>query len=444
MRFRLAGIPVSVQPGFFVTAVILGAQALQYPALLVAWVAIVFVSVLLHELGHAFAFRGLGHASAISLYFFGGHTTARTATRLRPWQDVMVSVAGPASGFALGGLVHLLSGTPAWPEGRFAAQVTDALIWVNLGWGVLNLLPILPMDGGRVLAALLRMHDPDTAERRAHALSAAFAILGLAIALRLGQSWPALLCAMFAFGSIQGFRQAPRGGPEAGLRKELDRGFALLQGGDPAGALGVAESVAGRAREADVRMDAARLEAWGRLAVGQGEAALGRIEATPGLAERDALLLGQALRAAGRPAEALDALERGFDAAPGPGSGRALVAALLETGDLASAARLGESPRASFLDAESLGRLTDLLLAGGLPAQALLAAERRYDHGQRAEAAWSAARASLLLGDETGARRWLRRADEAGLAGPGHLERAPELRPLLDQPENASFRVRLS
>jgi Zn-dependent protease len=444
MRFRLAGIPVSVHPGFFLTAVILGAQALQYPALLAAWVAIVFASVLLHELGHAFAFRALGHASTISLYFFGGHTTARTAARLRPGQDVLVSLAGPFAGFVLGGAVYLLALTPLWPRGLFAASVTEVLVWVNLGWGVLNLLPILPMDGGRVLAALLRMRDPDTAERLAHGLSAAFALLGLAVALRLNETWIALLCAMFAFGSFQGFRQAPRGGPEAGLRKELDRGFALLQAGDTAGALGVAESVAARARETDVRRDVARLEAWSLLSGGQASAALGRIDATPGLGASDPLLRGQALRAAGRAAEAVTALEGAFDAAPGPASGRALVAALEESGELTAAARLGESPRASFLDPQSLGRLTELLLAGGLPAQALLAAERRFDRGERAEAAWSAARASQQLGDEAGAGRWLRRAEEAGLAGPGHLERAPELRPLLERPEHGGLRDRLA
>jgi len=442
MRFRLAGIPVWVQPAFFLTAVILGADLLQVPRLLLMWVAVVFGSVLLHELGHAFAFRSLGHASTITLYFMGGHTTARGA-RLSPGQDVYVSLAGPAAGLLLGGLVWGAGRLEVWPAGATAAVAGRMLLWANVGWGVLNLLPILPMDGGRVLAALLRMRDPDTAERRALAISMVLALLGLVAALRLGDSWIAILCAMFAFGSYQGLQRAPRGGPEAPLRRELDAGFAQLQQGDHEGARAAAESVAGRASDGELRRDAVRLEAWARLVGGDAAGALERVEAEPGLADADPLLTGQALRALGRTSEAVTRLQRAFDASPGPVSGRALVAALGEAGDGAAAARLAESPRAALLDPETLDRIAALLLDTGRPGQALLAAERRFAAGPGPEAAWSAARASQLLGDEAAALRWLRRADEAGLSDPGRIERSPELRPLLDRPELARLRGRL-
>jgi hypothetical protein len=137
------------------------------------------------------------------------------------------------------------------------------------------------------------------------------------------------------------------------------------------------------------------------------------------------------------------ALELAFDQAPGAETGRALVGVLGEARELETAARLGESPRAALLDGESLERLAELLLAGARPGQALLAAERGYERSAAAGAAWSAALGCQRLGDDSGAERWLRRADEAGLAGPGHLERAPELRALVERPEHAGLRSRL-
>ncbi|MGZ6099268.1 MAG: site-2 protease family protein, partial [Myxococcaceae bacterium] len=104
LRFRLGSIPVLVHPGHLLFALALGlsavsgSQPLAPAAVVVIWVALVFVSVLLHELGHALAFRAFGYRSSIQLLMFGGVTTPETDQPL-PWgKDVVTTLAGPIFG----------------------------------------------------------------------------------------------------------------------------------------------------------------------------------------------------------------------------------------------------------------------------------------------------------------------------------------------------------
>jgi len=140
LRFTFAGFPVAVQPWFFVMAWLIGRGIPDLPGQLL-WIGVVFVGVLLHELGHAVAARRLGFAPEITLHMMGGLTSWRP-TRF----------AGPAVGIAIGiaALVARHGGlaAPATVTGR----VLDFAVWVNLGWGVLNLLPVLPLDGGSIVA----------------------------------------------------------------------------------------------------------------------------------------------------------------------------------------------------------------------------------------------------------------------------------------------------
>ena len=109
---------------------------------------VLFVSVLLHELGHAFAARTFGITTQeVVLFPLGGMTIMETAT-VRPFAELMIAAGGPLVNIVLA----LTLGVVAW--------VTQAqLIWLaaalNVALGVLNLIPAYPMDGGRVLRAVL-------------------------------------------------------------------------------------------------------------------------------------------------------------------------------------------------------------------------------------------------------------------------------------------------
>lgn len=157
LRFPLFGIPVFVEGWFWLTTILFGGGASARDgedwARVAVWVAVVFVSILVHELGHALIGKRYGASPSIRLHGFGGVTFLPGASFTRG-QHILVSAAGPAAGFLLGGMVWLIPFAQIdlpW-YGRLA--VRDAL-WVNLFWTVANLLPIQPLDGGQILAQVL-------------------------------------------------------------------------------------------------------------------------------------------------------------------------------------------------------------------------------------------------------------------------------------------------
>jgi Zn-dependent protease len=114
---------------------------------------VVFVSILVHELGHAFAARKHGAHPEIRLQGLGGVTIMHGGYFNRP-QSIFVSAAGPLASLALGGLVWLVD--RAYPvDSVYAIQVVSYLLWVNFFWTAINLLPILPLDGGQIVRDLL-------------------------------------------------------------------------------------------------------------------------------------------------------------------------------------------------------------------------------------------------------------------------------------------------
>lgn len=207
--FTFLGIPIRVSAFFLLTAVLLGPRGQRGSWMLLAalWVAIVFVSVLLHELGHAFAVKALGRSPSIQLHAFGGLTSWRGS--VSPGRRLLVGLAGPGVGIVLG-IGALLLWMALSAVGTKGPLLTAILyfVWVNLGWGLLNLLPMLPLDGGVVLAAGLEALSPDRGVQVARVISLLLAV-GFAI-LALLSRWPygAILCALFAYTNFEALRAA--------------------------------------------------------------------------------------------------------------------------------------------------------------------------------------------------------------------------------------------
>ena len=157
LRFNLFGFPVAVHWVFWlITALLGGAADASSPMkfqLLLIWIAAVFFSILWHELGHAFMMRHFGDRNVQILMHGGGGLAFGRSYRTRT-EDVIISLAGPLAGLALGGLVWLID--RAFPSRSiYSAVLVHDMLWINFAWSLVNLLPVIPLDGGRISQALL-------------------------------------------------------------------------------------------------------------------------------------------------------------------------------------------------------------------------------------------------------------------------------------------------
>ncbi len=175
LTFTLFGFTVRMQLSFFVVVMLLGLFDGATVATVAIWTAVAAVSILWHELGHAFAARRLGSKPTIDLYSFGGLTHWQPRPDASRWHLISVALAGPVAGMVLGVIVWLgtvAAGGFGTGNVRFFVVV---MLWINLGWGLVNLLPVLPLDGGHVMAELL----PGTRQQRWR--RAAFVSVGVGV-----------------------------------------------------------------------------------------------------------------------------------------------------------------------------------------------------------------------------------------------------------------------
>jgi len=203
--FAIFGFPLRIDPFFFVTAWLIGGR--QEPLWMLVWVVVVLTGVLAHELGHAFAGRRLGLEPWIRLMAFGGMTGWMRPRQLTAGQNILISVAGPAVGISIGGAV-LVAGFAGVFAGASPAvlRVLDYVLWVNLGWGILNLLPILPLDGGHILASVAGLVAGRNGRIAARVFSIVLTVVIGLWALLAGEWWIAILGVVLTFANVQGLR----------------------------------------------------------------------------------------------------------------------------------------------------------------------------------------------------------------------------------------------
>ena len=167
-RYRAGGTPGAIQGVLFILAL--------------------FGCVLLHEFGHAFAARGFGITTPdITLLPIGG--VARLS-RIpdKPWEELLVAIAGPLVNVVIAAtLIFVLHASVALDQitdlESPRAEFLGTLAYVNVMLVLFNLIPAFPMDGGRILRALLAMTMPyvratQIAAWIGQALAIVFGILG--------------------------------------------------------------------------------------------------------------------------------------------------------------------------------------------------------------------------------------------------------------------------
>ena len=156
MRFRIFSIPVRVDVTFLVIALL---GDLRDLSLIAAWTLAAFVAVLAHELGHALTVRAFGVTQvAVTLFALGGVTTYPAVPKLPPGRQFIVSAAGSVVGIALGGAAFLAGRAGAFDGANDVVVVfMSSLVWIGAVLGLLNWLPIRPLDGGQMLTSGLEL-----------------------------------------------------------------------------------------------------------------------------------------------------------------------------------------------------------------------------------------------------------------------------------------------
>lgn len=186
-------------------------------AFLVMWVLIVFVSVLAHELGHALVARRFGAGSEITLFALGGLTSWEAPRGLSPWRRVAVAASGSAVGFVLGGMVWLAVSSGLVEVYGLVRRGVSLFIVVNVFWGVLNWLPIRPLDGGHIFSGILQALLGKTGERIADVLFPMFTLAAGVWAWQEGLVFAGLLALFVLLDELRRWwPRAPRQGPPPG------------------------------------------------------------------------------------------------------------------------------------------------------------------------------------------------------------------------------------
>jgi stage IV sporulation protein FB len=235
LHFSLAQVPVRVSGWFWVGAALLGwgqCRALaggdqrELLRLLVAWVAVVLVSILVHEMGHALAWRAFGRPARIVLYHLGGLTVSQNWGRrsLSAGRQVAVSAAGPLLQLALAVAIVVVLRVGGYEAPfpieslalRFGlydgilipsplvARIVDFALFVNVFWPLLNLLPVPPLDGGQIVREGLAWAGVPSAARISLGLGA---LCGCAVGLwgiSNDQTYLAILFFMLAASCFRG------------------------------------------------------------------------------------------------------------------------------------------------------------------------------------------------------------------------------------------------
>jgi Zn-dependent protease len=238
LTFTLFRTPVRVHVSFWIVAALLGWPELERNGIgfLMLWVVCVLVSILLHEFGHVWAGKLFGSDGEILLYSFGGLAIGASEVRAR-WQRIVVSLAGPAIQLALFGVMYAYlryGRMDAILDSRVAATAYTMMMEINLFWPLFNLLPVWPLDGGKVTAEIAQGVSPRSGFRVSLMVSigaAAFIAVNTILKmngrphvpyLAFGGLYTVIVFALLAFESYTLLQQQPRG-PWSDERSPWDR-----------------------------------------------------------------------------------------------------------------------------------------------------------------------------------------------------------------------------
>lgn len=474
LHVRLLGIPVRIHAWFALTGLIIwnfsGGAQFGWGTLPIA-LLIVFQGVLFHELGHALMGRRFGLEPQIDLAFFAGLTRWTGGRSLTPGRGVLVSFAGPLVGIVLGSLG--LSLWTALPAASKQVQWTMAMfVYVNLGWSLLNLVPILPLDGGNILAHFLQMISPRGGVRWARYISVGLvaALAGLLLMFTVADQaryeqerndadrealvdadeaeveqpfnplFFLIFLGFFGFSNVQALR-AERAFRKSGLADAttpedlLAIGADAIERKDAETASQAAFILLRIAQDPTQRDDALHLLAWARLLADRPDQAHEALRRFSGERDPDPALEGAVALDLGEARRASELLRR---ALPDPFAANRFVRAVRESGELSMLD--GLAPDA--LAPAQWEQLHELALELGDYDIAFMTAAVLFEREPDGRVAFDAVVALTHGGRLEDAWTWLERARQAGFRDTHLLDEHEALAPLRELPEWTPLRAR--
>lgn len=437
ISFRLFGIPIRVQPFFLLLAVFLGfglvddeSGTVMFERMAV-WVAIVFTGVLAHEFGHAFAGRVFGLAPRIELHGFGGLTSWEAGgERLSPMKSIFVSLAGPGVGIAIGSVAWVLEAATTPGDSSFMGFVYFALIWVNLGWGVLNLVPMMPLDGGQVMASTFELFAGRSGVHAARWISLVLAVILVLIAVALQNIFMAVLIGFLAYGNWRAVRLERDVGPDQALLSRLATAQRRLDANDPRGAETDARAVLAAAKMPLVKANALTVLALARLSLGDAQGAREILDQMPRSHPADPGIEAAVLLADGDADAAFELLAKRLKDRQGPFIEQRFLEATRRSTRFDEAAAILDSPRGRSVDIKILEAFEEAAYRDGSHQAAATIGKVLWDIDRRPTRAYNVACALTRAGETDDAMVWLGEARRAGFDKVDLLDGDDDLAPL--------------
>jgi Zn-dependent protease len=433
---KIFGIPIKIDPSFLFICALLAYSRLSHPALLVEWLIVVFISILIHELGHALMVRSYGLSPQIMLYSMGGLTSWGDEKGISHAKHIAISLAGPFAGFLFGGLVFLSEW--AFPDlfaDGFGRQTYIDLLFVNLGWGIFNLLPILPLDGGNVAHSIEQWvtKRPSGTITRMVSLVVAGGI-GL-WALSIGWLWVVILMAFFALSNVSALFKLIQFNRDGHLRQTLDQAQEAVKNNDGATALHLAKEALSLARSLEVKEEAQRMLLQGLILGNEIELARKEAERLQAVYGHAALL--RALTGFSREQfpRAIPVIEYSYAGAPSPDLNFVFANALIIAGRLQDAASLIARQQHPEYAAELYKTLQTSAFHSGDYDLSTEAGRQAFDRSKEPEVAYNVACAEARAGHDDEALAWIERAVEVGFRDIGALASDSDFDTLRSRPE---------
>jgi len=214
LRLNLLGTPIRVHPMFWIVTAILGWPYYTMTndlTVLLTWIMAVFFSILIHELGHVFMGEFFGTRGYIILHGFGGVAIGSNNLSNR-WKRIAITLAEPEIQLLLYSLVWYLSESNVIPQENKGPWLkvnlfVGFLLYINLYWPILNLLPVFPLDGGQAIRDFLGLFLR-TADKITYILSIIVSVLMIIYFAKTENYFMIFLFIMMAMQNMELFKRA--------------------------------------------------------------------------------------------------------------------------------------------------------------------------------------------------------------------------------------------